>query len=109
MVHGAVIGAEALVGNGATVLDGASVGRRALIAAGAAVPPGLIVPVGMLAAGVPARIVGQVTGRAGEWVETNPAAYRELARRRREAGRRPRPWFSVTTNARSSTRSAPRR
>ena len=64
VVHGAVIGAEALVGNGATVLDGASVGRRALIAAGATVPPGLIVPDGMLAAGVPARIVGEVTGRA---------------------------------------------
>ena len=88
MVHGAVIGAEALVGNGATVLDGASVGRRALIAAGATVPPGLIVPDGMLAAGVPARIVGEVTGRAGEWVETNPSAYRELARRH-AAGARP--------------------
>jgi carbonic anhydrase/acetyltransferase-like protein (isoleucine patch superfamily) len=88
VVHGAVIGAEALVGNGATVLDGASVGRRALIAAGATVPPGLIVPDGMLAAGVPARIVGGVTGRAGEWVETNPSAYRELARRH-AAGARP--------------------
>ena len=29
VVHGAVIGAEALAGKGATVLDGASVGRRA--------------------------------------------------------------------------------
>ncbi|MGO8727856.1 MAG: gamma carbonic anhydrase family protein [Streptosporangiaceae bacterium] len=81
VVHGAVIGAEALVGNGATVLDGASVGRRALIAAGATVPPGLIVPDGMLAAGVPAQIIREVSGRAAEWVETNPAAYRELARR----------------------------
>ena len=27
VVHGAVIGAEALIGNGATVLDGATVGR----------------------------------------------------------------------------------
>ena len=88
IVHGAVIGAEALVGNGATVLDGASVGRRALVAAGATVPPGLIVPDGMLAAGVPARIVGEVTGRASEWVETNPSAYRELARRH-AAGARP--------------------
>jgi carbonic anhydrase/acetyltransferase-like protein (isoleucine patch superfamily) len=68
--------------------SGASVGRRALIAAGATVPPGLIVPDGMLAAGVPARIVGEVTGRAGEWVETNPSAYRELARRH-AAGARP--------------------
>ena len=87
VVHGAVIGAEALVGNGATVLDGASVGRRAVIAAGATVPPGLIVPEGMLAAGVPARIVREVTGRAAEWVETNPAAYRELARRHAASAR----------------------
>src|ERR1700689_4897986 len=40
VVHGAVIGAEALVGNGATVLDGAIVGRHALVAAGGpATPP----------------------------------------------------------------------
>ena len=81
VVHGAVIGAEALVGNGATVLDGAVVGRRALIAAGATVPPGIVVPDGMIAVGVPARVVGEVTGRAKEWVDTNPAVYRELAQR----------------------------
>ena len=81
IVHGAVIGTEALVGNGATVLDGASVGRRALVAAGATVPPGLVVPDGMLAAGIPARVIREVSGRALEWVETNPAVYRELARR----------------------------
>jgi len=81
IVHGAVIGTEALVGNGATVLDGASVGRRALVAAGATVPAGLVVPDGMLAAGIPARVIGEVSGRALEWVETNPAVYRELARR----------------------------
>lgn len=81
VVHGAVIGAEALVGNGATVLDGAVVGSRALIAAGATVPPGMRVPDGMLAAGVPARIVGELTAGAKMWVEHNPAGYRALARR----------------------------
>ncbi len=81
VVHGAVIGTEALVGNGATVLDGARVGRRAMVAAGAIVPPGLVVPDGMIAVGVPARVTGEVAGRAGQWVETNPAVYRELARR----------------------------
>jgi carbonic anhydrase/acetyltransferase-like protein (isoleucine patch superfamily) len=81
VVHGAVVHAEALVGNGATVLDGVTVGRRALVAAGATVPPGMTIPDGMLAAGVPARIAGPVTGRAEQWVQTNPAAYRELARR----------------------------
>jgi carbonic anhydrase/acetyltransferase-like protein (isoleucine patch superfamily) len=81
VVHGAVIGEEALVGNGATVLDGAIVGRRALVAGGATVPPGMIIPDGMLAAGVPARVVREVSGGAKEWVEINPAFYRELARR----------------------------
>ncbi len=81
VVHGAVIHAEALIGNGATVLDEVIVGRRALVAAGATVPPGMKIPDGMLAVGVPARVVGEVTGGAKAWVETNPEMYRELARR----------------------------
>ncbi len=88
VIHGAVIGAEALVGNGATVLDGAAVGRRALVAAGATVPPGMSIPDGMLAVGVPARVAGQISGGAAQWVATNPEVYRELARRH-AAGIRP--------------------
>src|ERR1700758_4713977 len=74
--HGGRIGAEALVGNGATVLAGAVVGRRALIAAGATVPPGMAVPDGMIAVGVPARVAGEVTGRAKGGGDTNPAIHR---------------------------------
>lgn len=81
VIHGAVIGKEALVGNGATVLDGATIGPRALVAAGATVPPGMTVPGGMLAVGVPARIAGEVTGAAKQWVDTNAEVYQDLARR----------------------------
>jgi carbonic anhydrase/acetyltransferase-like protein (isoleucine patch superfamily) len=81
VVHGAVIGFEALIGNGATVLDGAVVGRHALVAGGCTVPPGMTIPDGMLAAGVPARVVREVSGGARQWVATNPAVYRALARR----------------------------
>jgi carbonic anhydrase/acetyltransferase-like protein (isoleucine patch superfamily) len=88
VVHGAVVGAEALIGNGATVLDGAVIGSHALVAAGATVPPGMVIPEGMLAAGVPARIIGELTAGAKGWVETNPEAYRALARRH-AAGVRP--------------------
>jgi carbonic anhydrase/acetyltransferase-like protein (isoleucine patch superfamily) len=88
VVHGAVIGAEALIGNGATVLDGAVIGSGALVAAGATVPPGMHVPDGMLAAGVPARVTGPLTTGAKRWVENNPGIYRELARRH-AAGARP--------------------
>ena len=81
VVHGCVIGTEALVGNGATVLDGVVIGSRSLIAAGATVPPGMVIPDGMIAVGVPARVAGEVKGRAKEWVDTNPEVYRALARR----------------------------
>ncbi len=81
VVHGAVIGTEALIGNGATVLDGAVIGDRALIAAGATVPPGLSVPSCMLAAGTPARVLREVSGAAKQWVDTNPEVYQQLARR----------------------------
>jgi carbonic anhydrase/acetyltransferase-like protein (isoleucine patch superfamily) len=52
------------------------------------------VPDGMIAVGVPARVAGEVTGRARQWVEANPSVYRELARRH-AAGARPvgsEPW-----------------
>ena len=81
VVHGAVLGTEALIGNGATVLDGAIVGSHALVAAGATVPPGMQIPDGMLAAGVPARVLGELTPGAKQWVDMNPEVYRALARR----------------------------
>jgi carbonic anhydrase/acetyltransferase-like protein (isoleucine patch superfamily) len=68
VVHGAVIGEGSLVGNGATVLDGVIVGRRALVAAGCLVPPGMTIPDGMLAAGVPAKIWGEVTAETRQRV-----------------------------------------
>jgi carbonic anhydrase/acetyltransferase-like protein (isoleucine patch superfamily) len=88
VVHGAVVGTEALIGNGATILDGAVVGARALVAAGSTVPPGMVIPDGMLAVGTPARVARKVSGGAKVWVDTNPEIYRELARRH-AAGVRP--------------------
>ena len=41
----------------------------------------------MIAVGVPARVIGEVAGRAKEWVDTNPGLYRELARRHAASAR----------------------
>jgi carbonic anhydrase/acetyltransferase-like protein (isoleucine patch superfamily) len=81
VVHGAVIGAEALVGNGATVQDGARIGARCLIGAGAIVPPNTVVPDGQLVLGTVAREKGPLTASAQHWVDNNPGVYQELARR----------------------------
>ena len=82
VVHGAVLGDECLVANGATILDGARIGARAMIAAGAVVKPGDTIPDGVLAAGVPASVKGPIAGTPSEmWVTMNPPAYRLLAQR----------------------------
>jgi carbonic anhydrase/acetyltransferase-like protein (isoleucine patch superfamily) len=81
-VHGAWLGEECLVGNGATVLDGARIGVRAMVAGGALVTPGTEVPDGMLAMGAPAKVRGPLAGTPAErWVQVNPAAYQMLAQR----------------------------
>ncbi len=81
VMHGATIGAEALVGNGATIQDGARVGDRAMVAAGALVPPNTVIEPETLFRGQRGESAGPLSKGARFWVENNPAAYQELARR----------------------------
>lgn len=88
VVHGATIGARALVANGAIVLDGAVVGEGALVGAGAVVPPDAVIPPGMLALGVPAEVKRPLAGTAAEeWVRENPKRYAWLAELHRQGVR----------------------
>jgi carbonic anhydrase/acetyltransferase-like protein (isoleucine patch superfamily) len=60
-VHGAQVEADALVGIGAIVLGRARIGAGSLVAAGTVVLPGTVVPPGVLFAGVPGRVVRELT------------------------------------------------
>ena len=81
VLHGAAVGAEALVGNNATVQDGARIGERAMVAAGALVPPNTVVEPGTLFRGTAGKPAGPLSTGAQFWIDTNPGAYQELARR----------------------------
>jgi carbonic anhydrase/acetyltransferase-like protein (isoleucine patch superfamily) len=56
-IHGCTIEDLTLIGIGAIVLDGAYIESNSVVAAGAVVKPGYRVPSGKLVAGVPAKIV----------------------------------------------------
>jgi len=56
-LHGCILEDASLIGIGAIVLDGAVVESRSMVAAGAVVTPGFRVPSGKLAAGVPAKVI----------------------------------------------------
>jgi carbonic anhydrase/acetyltransferase-like protein (isoleucine patch superfamily) len=85
VVHGAVLGAECLIANGAIVLDGAKIGARSLVAAGSVVSSGQEIPEGVLVAGAPAVVKRPIEGTPSEfWVKANPGAYQDLAERHRK-------------------------
>ncbi|HEU5033201.1 MAG TPA: gamma carbonic anhydrase family protein [Mycobacteriales bacterium] len=81
VMHGASVGTEALVGNNATVQDGARIGDRAMVAAGALVPPNTVVEPETLFRGTAGKSAGELSAGARFWIETNPSAYQDLARR----------------------------
>jgi carbonic anhydrase/acetyltransferase-like protein (isoleucine patch superfamily) len=84
-IHGAHVGAEALIANHCTVLDGAVIGTRSLIAAHSLVVAGTQIPDEVLVTGAPAKIKGPIAGtNAQMWVDVNPVAYQALARRYRD-------------------------
>lgn len=60
-LHGAYVEAGALIGIGAIVLGRARIGAGTLVAAGAVVLAGTQVPPGVLVAGVPGRVVRELT------------------------------------------------
>ena len=79
IVHGKSVGDGALIGMGATLLSRTTVGRGCLIAAGAVVPPDMQVPDGMMAMGVPAKIVRPVNEEEVKYMKWLVGHYVELA------------------------------
>jgi carbonic anhydrase/acetyltransferase-like protein (isoleucine patch superfamily) len=82
-VHGAYIETGALVGIGAVVLGRARIGAGSLIAAGTVVLPGTTVPAGVLMAGVPGRIVRDLSDADRASFAETAAHYVERAARHR--------------------------
>jgi carbonic anhydrase/acetyltransferase-like protein (isoleucine patch superfamily) len=88
VVHCCSVGFRALIGIGAILLDRAEVGAGCVVAAGALVPPGMIVPEAKLVAGIPARLVRDISDDDRRYVERALRNYQRL-NREHTAGRYP--------------------
>ncbi len=85
IIHGTTIEDGCLIGMGATLLNGSIIRTGALVAAGALVREGQEIPAGMMAAGVPAKVRGELDEAGRERVRLNAIGYQDLARQHAKA------------------------
>jgi phenylacetic acid degradation protein len=95
VVHGCTVRHNAMIGMNAVVMDGAEVGESAFVAAMAFVKAGFVVPPRTLAAGIPARVLRELTVEEIEWKRTGTREYQNLALRSRETLRETEPLSEV--------------
>jgi len=81
VIHGARICRNALVGMNAVVMDDAVVGYGSIVGALCFVPAKMSIPERSIAAGNPAKIVGEVSDQRLAWKEEGTQLYRELPAR----------------------------
>lgn len=81
ILHGCRIGRNALVGMNAVIMDNAIVGASCIVAASAFVKAGMEIPEGKLVAGVPAKILRDLTEQERTWKIEGTRCYQDLTLR----------------------------
>ena len=81
ILHGCIVRRNGMVGMNAVVMDNAEVGESAIVAAQAFVKAGMVVPPRTLAAGVPAKVMRELSELEMSWKIEGTATYHELTRR----------------------------
>ena len=81
VLHGCVVRRGALIGMNCVVNDNAEVGEEAMVAALAFVKAEAKIPARSLAAGIPAKVLRQLTGQELRWKHDNMLLYQQLAER----------------------------
>lgn len=79
VLHGCTIMDLCLIGIGAIVLDGAVVEVNSMVAAGALVKQDFVVPGGKLVAGVPAKVIRNLTKQEIDEIEASAIRYKDYS------------------------------
>ncbi len=75
MLHGCTIGANSLIGMGATILNGARVGRNCLVGAGALITEGKEYPDNSLIVGAPGKVIRTLDEAMEKRIHSTAAHY----------------------------------
>lgn len=81
VLHGCVVRHDALIGMNAVVMDEADVGAEAFVAASAFIRAGMKIPERSLVAGVPAKIIRELSEQEIAWKKEGTLTYQELTQR----------------------------
>jgi phenylacetic acid degradation protein len=81
VLHGCIVRRDALVGMNAVVMDEAEVGEASFVAASAFVRAGLKIPPRSLAAGVPAKVIRELSEDEMRWKLDGTRCYQRLVER----------------------------
>jgi carbonic anhydrase/acetyltransferase-like protein (isoleucine patch superfamily) len=76
-LHGCTIHDLSLIGIGAIVLDGAVIQEKSMVAAGSVIKPGFVVPTGKLVAGVPGKVIRDLSKEEMEDFEASSERYKK--------------------------------
>lgn len=98
ILHGCVIGRDALVGMNSVIMDGAVIGEESIVAAMSFVKAGFIGEARQLLVGAPARVIREVTEKELHWKRLNRQEYQDLAVRCRTSLRETQPLAVVEKN-----------
>lgn len=96
VLHGCTVGRNALIGMNAVVMDDAVIGEESFIGAMAFVKAETIIPPRSLAAGVPAKVIRELSADEIAWKTEGTKVYQELARRYLATMRECEPLGAVT-------------
>jgi carbonic anhydrase/acetyltransferase-like protein (isoleucine patch superfamily) len=94
VIHGSKIGSHSLIGMSAVLMSQSVIGDWSIIGAGAVVSPGMAIPDGVVAMGIPARVVRDITDDERQMLKHAAPHYVEQARLHHEHPDDPRviPW-----------------
>jgi phenylacetic acid degradation protein len=81
VLHSCIVRRDALVGMNAVVMDEAEIGEAAIVAACAFVPAGRKIPARTLAAGMPAKVVRELSDQEVAWKRQGTETYQALTLR----------------------------